>query len=123
MNDIGHNSQIDTDTLNLWVDEILKHHATLASYAGEHMQRCKSVREMISEAYDRAKDAGLTKRALKVAVEKILIERKYQAKLDGLEEHRDEAVAYVELLTERHPELAGLPLFEAERKARDGIGL
>ena len=62
-----------------WYGEIERHLATLETYKGEHMQRCKSVREQMSDVYDRAADAGIPKRALKAVVKAKALEAKAEA--------------------------------------------
>jgi uncharacterized protein (UPF0335 family) len=65
-----------------WTAEIERHFATLESMRGEYMNECKQVRELISECYDRAKDAGLPKKAMKAVIKT----RQLQKKIEGLRE-------------------------------------
>lgn len=99
----------DPNIINRWAGEILKHHATEASYKGEHARRCQQVRAMISDCYDRAKDEGLPKRALKKIIKRIQLEQKIiDLSEDGDDGERDEAYEnMVECVK------ADLPLFVA----------
>jgi hypothetical protein len=73
----------DPDAIKRWSNEILKHHDTIASYKGEHARRCQTVQQMISDCYDRAKDEGLPKRALKKIIKRIQLENKILDLDDG----------------------------------------
>lgn len=72
-----------------FVKEIERHFETLATYAGEHRQRCKTVREDISSVYDLAKDAGVPKRELRAVIK----ERALLKQIDGLREALDDEQA------------------------------
>ncbi len=69
-----------------FVSEIERHLDQIESYKGEHMQRCQSVRELISEVYDRAKDSGLPKQELKAVIRARTLEAKAKAARDDLED-------------------------------------
>lgn len=65
-----------------WVDEIERHHETLASYQGEYMARCRSVRELITGCFDAAKEAGIPRVELRAVIK----ERQLLAKLEAMRE-------------------------------------
>lgn len=77
----GQNSA-DAAMVQRWTSEIERHFAELESMKGEYMQQCKVVREMISECYDRAKDSGVSKKALKAVIKT----RQLEKKIEGLRE-------------------------------------
>ena len=58
----------ETAILKQFVSDIERHHDTIASYKGEHAQRVKSVQELITEVFDRAKDAGIPRKELKAVI-------------------------------------------------------
>ncbi|MCV9940951.1 hypothetical protein OIU35_31760 [Boseaceae bacterium BT-24-1] len=101
-----------------FVKEIERHHETLASYAGEHLQRCKSVREMISSAYDLAKDAGIPKRELRAVVKERALLKKIEALREGLE---DEQAETFDQIKHALGMLSDLPLGEATLARSEAI--
>ena len=80
----------DATVLKRFVGEIEKHHGQIASYKGEHAQRVKSVQEMISDVYDRAKDAGVPKRELKAVIKERVLLKRIEALREDLEEEQAE---------------------------------
>lgn len=93
-----------------FVGEIEKHFETIASYTGEHMKRCKDVRELVTRVYDTAKDAGIPKKELKRVINLRKLDRQKQALLDDLEGDEAETVEQIQLAL---GDLADLPLGEA----------
>lgn len=80
----------DATILKRFVGEIEKHHDQIASYKGEHAQRVKSVQEMISDVYDRAKDAGIGKKQLKAVIRERDLTKKIEAIREDMEEEEAE---------------------------------
>lgn len=68
--------------LDIFVKDIERHESQIESYKGEHMKRCKDVRDMISEVYDAAAKSGFSKKALKAVIKR----RAYGRKMDNLRE-------------------------------------
>lgn len=74
-----------------FVNRMLDRHEALAALASEHMLKCKDVRADMKDILDEAKDAGISKKALKGVVGKILLQRKAEAIREELEgEHQDD---------------------------------
>lgn len=76
----------DTAVLKQFVSDIERHHDTIASYKGEHAQRVKSVQELITEVFDRAKDAGIPRKELKAVIK----ERRLLVQIENLREELEE---------------------------------
>lgn len=97
-----------------WVGEIERHLSELDSMRGEYMAACKDVRERIAECYDRAKDAGLPKKALKAVIKT----RQLQKKIEGLREDLAEDGLDESYDQIRHAlgDLSDLPLGQAALK-------
>lgn len=103
----------DAAVLKRFVGEIEKHHDQIASYKGEHAQRVKSVQEMISDIYDRAKDAGVPKKQLKAVIR----ERDLLKKIEGLrEDMEDEQAETFDQIKHALGMLSDLPLGDAAMK-------
>ncbi len=77
----------DPKVLKAFVADIDRHNATLASYTGEHMKRCRDVRDLITGVYDRAKDAGIPKKELKAVMKVRDLEKKIAAARDACEDN------------------------------------
>lgn len=94
------------DVAKQFVSDIERHFETLDSYRGEYMNRCRAVRDLIAQIYDRAKDAGVPKKELKAVIKTRELERKIEELRDDLE---DGAETFDQI---RHAlgDLADLPL-------------
>lgn len=80
----------DAEVLKRFVGEIERHNAQILSYKGEHAQRIGSVKEMISDVYDRAKDAGIGKKQLKAVIRERDLTKKIEAIREDMEEEEAE---------------------------------
>lgn len=76
----------DATVLKRFVTDIERHHETIASYKGEHAQRVKSVQELITEVFDRAKDAGIPRKELKAVIK----ERRLLVQIENIREDLEE---------------------------------
>lgn len=94
-----------------WVDEIEKHMGTLDTYKGEHMRRCQQVREMITQAIDSAKDAGIPKKELKAVLKVRGLEKKIIKAREDLDD--DESIETFDQIRHALGDLADLPLGQA----------
>jgi|GEM_PF-6014081 len=105
----------DKKMTTMFVKDIERHFGELDTLKSEHLTRCKRVRENIASLYDRAKDAGIPKKALK-AVVKI---RGLQEEIEELCEADDaEDTETIEMLRHALGDLADTPLGEAAAKAK-----
>lgn len=117
---------IDGTKAKRFVQEIERHHDTLETFKGEHMSRCKSVRELISENYDLAADAGINKKALKAFVKARALKRKLTDTRADLEEGVETFDMIAAAIGE---DFGGLPLGQAalnraaETRAENGAAL
>jgi hypothetical protein len=111
-------NQFDATVLKRFVGEIEKHHDQIASYKGEHAQRVKSVQEMISDVYDRAKDSGVPKRELKAVIKERALLKKIEALREDMEEEQAETYDQI-----KHSlgMLSDLPLGEVALKRSKAI--
>lgn len=101
-----------------WVKEIERHHETLASYQGEYMARCRTVRESISGCYDAAKEAGIPTKELRAVIK----ERQLHKKIEGLRENLDEEqVETFDQIKHALGMLGDLPLGDAALKRSQAI--
>jgi len=101
-----------------WVDEIERHHETLASYQGEYMARCRSVRELITGCYDAAKDAGIPRAELRAVIK----ERQLLAKIEAMREDMEpEQRETLDQIKHALGMLSDLPLGETALKRSDAI--
>ncbi|MGO4171587.1 hypothetical protein [Bosea sp. TAF32] len=101
-----------------WVKEIERHHETLATYQGEYMARCRTVRESISGCFDAAKDAGIPVKELRA----VITERKLLRKIEGIREKLDEEqVETFDQIKHALGMLDGLPLGDAALKRSNAI--
>lgn len=108
----------DAEVLKRFVGEIERHTAQIASYKGEHAQRVQSVKEMISDVYDRAKDAGIGKKELKAVIK----ERELLEKIEALREEMEEEQAETfDQIKHALGMLNDLPLGEAALKRSEAI--
>lgn len=96
-----------------FVADIERHYGTLDTYRGEYMKRCRDVRDLIAQTYDRAKDAGIPKKELKAVIKARDLKRKIEALRENLEEDGAETFDQI-----RHAlgDLADLPLGDAALK-------
>ncbi|MBX9760191.1 MAG: hypothetical protein K2Y29_15545, partial [Beijerinckiaceae bacterium] len=69
-----------------WTKEIERHLDTLESMRGHYMNECRQVRKMISDCYDRAKDAGLPKKAMKAVIKTRQLEKRIESLREDLSE-------------------------------------
>lgn len=96
-----------------WVKEIERHHETLATYQGEYMARCRTVRESISGCFDAAKEAGIPVKELRAVIK----ERSLLRKIEGLREKLDEDQAETfDQIKHALGMLSDLPLGDAAMK-------
>lgn len=108
----------DTVVLKRFVGDIERHHETIASYKGEHAQRVKSVQEMISEVFDRAKDAGIPRKELKAVIK----ERRLLVQIENIrEELEDDQQETLDQIKHALGMLADLPLGEAAAARSEAI--
>lgn len=78
----GQNSA-DAAMVQRWTHEIEKHFKELDSLKGEYMNDARQIRASIAECYERAKDSGVSKAALKAVIKT----RQLEKKIDGLREN------------------------------------
>lgn len=112
----GQNSA-DASMVQRWTSEIERHFGDLESMKGAYMQQCKTVREMIADCYDRAKDSGVPKKALKAVIKTRQLEKKIEGLRedlaeDGLEDDYDNIRLAL-------GDLADLPLGKAALKDQE----
>lgn len=100
----------DGEVLKRFVGEIERHHAQILSYKGEHAQRVKSVQEMISDVYDRAKDHGVPKKELKMVIKERDLTKKIEQLRGDLEPEQAETFDQIKHALGM---IADLPLGEA----------
>lgn len=94
--------------------DIQRHLDDLDTLKGEYMQRCKSVREIIRDTYDRAGDSGLSKKALRARFNALALEKKLEAIRDDLEE--DGLAEDYDTIRLALGDIADLPLGQAALK-------
>lgn len=101
------------------VRNIEDRYSDLASERGAYMLKCRRIRETMAEHYDRAADQGISKKLLR----KIVKEREYERKIDGLTHDLEpDERSELEMLMERLGDFATSPLGKAAiAKAGDGI--
>lgn len=103
----------DATVLKRFVTDIERHHETIASYKGEHAQRVKSVQELITEVFDRAKDAGIPRKELKAVIK----ERRLLVQIENIrEELEEDQQETLDQLKHALGMLSDLPLGEAAQK-------
>lgn len=110
MTQLGDNGY-DPTIVQQFVKDIERHFETLESYRGEYMNRCKSVRELITRSKDAAKEAGIPKKLLGA----LLKEREFERKIEGIRdsfEDEEDADNY-EALKDALGSLADTPLGKA----------
>lgn len=108
----------DATVLKRFVTDIERHHETIASHKGEHAQRVKSVQELITEVFDRAKDAGIPRKELKAVIK----ERRLLVQIENLrEELEEDQQETLDQIKHALGMLADLPLGEAATKRSDAI--
>lgn len=76
----------DKDVTRQYVGRIDGLKSLIASYTGEHMQRCRKVRDDINGVFEEAKDAGLPKRELKAVIKARELEAKAKAARENLDD-------------------------------------
>ena len=101
-----------------WVEEIERHHETLASYQGEYLNRCKSVRELISGCYDAAKDAGIPHAELRAVIKERQLLAKIEAMREDMEPEQRETLDQIKFALGM---IADLPLGEAAMARSEAI--
>lgn len=101
-----------------WVDEIERHHETLATYQGEYLNRCKSVRELISGCYDAAKEAGIPRVELRAVIKERALLAKIEALREDMEPEQRETLDQIKFSLGM---LADLPLGEVALARSDAI--
>lgn len=103
------NSPADED-VQAAVKNIEGRYFDLASERGVYMQKCKRIREGMSDDYDRASDKGISKKLLKKIIKERELERKIEALTDDLEaDERSE----LEMLVEKLGAFVDTPLGKA----------
>ncbi len=103
----------DTTVLKRFVGDIERHHETIASYKGEHAQRVKGVQELITEVFDRAKDAGIPRKELKAVIK----ERRLLVQIENIrEELEDDQQDTLDQIKFALGMLSDLPLGDAALK-------
>ncbi|HEV7258965.1 MAG TPA: hypothetical protein VGN82_14385 [Bosea sp. (in: a-proteobacteria)] len=108
----------DSAVLKRFVTDIERHHETIASYKGEHAQRVKSVQELITEVFDRAKDAGIPRKELKTVIK----ERRLLVQIENLrEELEEDQQETLDQIKHALGMISDLPLGEAALKRSDAI--
>jgi len=100
----------DGEVLKRFVGEIERHNAQILSYKGEHAQRVQSVKEMISDVYDRAKDHGVPKKELKAVIKERDLTKKIEQLRGGMEPEQAETYDQIKFALGM---IADLPLGEA----------
>ncbi|MDB5596227.1 MAG: hypothetical protein JWM36_3188 [Hyphomicrobiales bacterium] len=98
---------IDSSIAKQFVGDIQRHLADKESLRGEFMQRCKTINEHISDVKDRAKEAGIPRKALNTILKKMDLTAKIEGLTDGLDE---EEIEQVELLEAALGTFADTPL-------------
>lgn len=108
---------VEDSVAKRWTGEIERHFATLDSLRGEYMNQCKQVRELIAGCYDRAKDAGLPKKALKAVIKTRQLEKRIEGLREDLaEDGLDDDYDTIRLAL---GDLADLPLGAAALKDKE----
>lgn len=105
------------DAAKQFVSDIERHFKTLETYRGEYMARCKSVRELITQSYDRAKDAGIPKRELRAVIKTRELERK----IESLREELEDGAETFDAIRVALGDLADLPLGDAALKRAQAV--
>jgi uncharacterized protein (UPF0335 family) len=100
----------DKAALTSIVGEIEGCMADLLSERGSYMQRCRSIRERITDAYERAKEAGIPVKELRLLVRNRAREAKIEQSIAELEA---DAQATYELLYDALGDFKSTPLGEA----------
>lgn len=111
----------DPTIVQQFVKDIERHFATLESYRGEYMNRCKSVRELITRSKDAAKEEGIPKKLLNALLKERELERKIDNIHDSFEDEED-ADNY-EALKDALGSLADTPLGKAALGESDDADL
>lgn len=101
-----------------WVKEIERHHETLATYQGEYMARCRTVRESISGCYDAAKESGIPVKELRAVIKERTLLRKIEGIRGNLD---DEQVETFDQIKHALGMLSDLPLGDAALKRSAAI--
>jgi F0F1-type ATP synthase membrane subunit b/b' len=86
----------------------------LATERGKYMQKCKKIRESMSDEYDSAAKRGISKKLLKKIVKERELDRKIEALTADLEE--DER-SEMDMLMEKLGDFANTPLGKAAQAA------
>jgi len=101
------------------VEHIEQRYAELASERGVYMQKCKRIRETMSQNYDEASDKGISKKLLK----KIIKERDLERKIDALTEDLEpDERSELDMLIEKLGEFGNTPLGKAALAAAAADG-
>jgi uncharacterized protein (UPF0335 family) len=106
---------IDSGVAKQFIGDIQRHLADKESLRGEFMQRCKTINEHISDVKDRAKDAGIPRKALNTILKKMDLTAKIEGLTDDLD---DEEIEQVELLEAALNSLTGDDAAAAENVTR-----
>lgn len=101
-----------------WVDEIERHLSTLETYKGEYLNRCKSVRELISDCYDAAKEAGIPRVELRGVIKERALLRQIENIREDMEPEQAETFDQIKFALGM---LADLPLGEVALARSDAI--
>ena len=106
----ANNNTPEGENIKAAVRNIEDRYAELASERGVYMQKCKRIREHMSDDYDRAVEQGIAKKLLKLIIKERGYERKIEALALDLEaDERSE----LEMLTEALGDFGTLPLGQA----------
>lgn len=86
----------DPEKVGNFVSRIENLNRDIDSSKSQHMSRCKEIRDDIKVVLDEAKDAGISKTALKAIVKRRDLERKSEAcrtRLESEEQHEFDKIA------------------------------
>lgn len=111
--DVARRNELDADKMASFVSRIENLNDDLATERGEYMARCAAIREDIKQVLFEAKDAGLTKAAVKGVVKIRELEAKAAAVRDDAEyETQNE----IDMIRSALGDLEGTPLGDSAIK-------
>ncbi|MBS4016786.1 MAG: hypothetical protein KGZ68_00995 [Dechloromonas sp.] len=93
----GHNG-VDPKVLARWTGEVLRVYDDLAAQKIANMDKCKEIREPLTDLYDAAKNAGLNLKAFKSHIKVELAQRAYERAVAKAEPEDDEDLEAFEAL-------------------------
>jgi uncharacterized protein (UPF0335 family) len=103
----------DGEILKEFIEKIEGHRGEIESSKGQHMNRCRQIRESIEIVFEEAKAKGIPKKILKAHVDLRLLEAKKEAVVEKLD---NDEVDTFKACAEALGEFAALPLGEAALK-------